>query len=136
VRIYLDSSALVKRGLLEDESSELGNWLASRVADGDILLSSALSWVEVSRAIRTRLDDASPTEVVDLIEVALSGLLEVPMGEQVVSLARRLGPTGLRSLDAIHLASATLVGADLLCAYDARLLVSAAELGFATHSPA
>jgi hypothetical protein len=41
----------------------------------------------------------------------------------------------LRSLDAIHLATATLVNADLVCAYDQRLLLAASELGLRTISP-
>lgn len=81
------------------------------------------------------MDDASPDEVVELVEVALSGILEMPMTDQVISLARRLGPSTVRSLDAIHLASATLFGAHVVCAYDARMLISASELGFATSSP-
>ena len=55
--------------------------------------------------------------------------------ETVVSLARRIGPITLRSLDAIHLATATLIDADLVIAYDERLLLAAEELGFATASP-
>jgi predicted nucleic acid-binding protein len=70
-----------------------------------------------------------------LIDEALSGVLEVPLTDKIISLARRLGPSNLRSLDAIHLASATLPGADLVCAYDRRLLEFASELGFATSSP-
>ena len=63
-------------------------------------------------------------------------MAECPVTEQVVSIARRIGPTSLRSLDAIHLASAAVLDVDLVCAYDQRMLIAAAELGFRTVSPA
>jgi len=53
----------------------------------------------------------------------------------VIDIAQRLGPATIRSLDAIHLASASLLGADLVCAYDERMLAAAEELGFRTSSP-
>jgi len=99
------------------------------------MFSSTLAWIEVTRTIRSRLDDEPPAEVIQLIENAVAGIAECPITEQVSDIARRLGPSTLRSLDAIHLATATLVGADLVCAYDTRLLTSASELGFRTISP-
>lgn len=135
MRIYVDSSALVKRVLDEPERTVLIESLDRLVASDELLVSSTLTWVEVTRTIRSRLDDESPARVVDFVDAALSGILETPLTPQVMSLARRLGPASLRSLDAIHLASATLIGADLVCAYDDRLLRSAEELGFRTMSP-
>lgn len=99
------------------------------------LSTSTLGSIELHRAVRSRLDGESPFEVVRLIEFALSGLVEYPITDQVASIAARLWPTMLRSLDAIHLATATLVNADLVCAYDQRLLLAASELGFRTISP-
>jgi predicted nucleic acid-binding protein len=135
VRIYVDSSALVKRAIQERESVELIDALDRHQHEGDALLSSSLAWVEVTRVLRSRLDLEPPTEVAQLIDVALSGILEAPITEQVISIARRLGPSTLRSPDAIHLAAATLLTADVICAYDKRLLVAASELGFRTASP-
>lgn len=43
--------------------------------------------------------------------------------------------THLRSLDALHLATALHVDADTLVAYDTRLLEAARSLGLGTHSP-
>ncbi len=65
----------------------------------------------------------------------MSGIEEFPISEQVIDIAQRMSPASIRSLDAIHLASATLLGADLVCAYDQRLLGAAEELGFRTVSP-
>lgn len=135
MRVYFDSSALVKRAVGERESLALLDAIDRYAADGVGLSTSTLASIELHRAVRLRLDGASPFEVVRLIEFALSGLLEYPITEQVASVASRLGPFSLRSLDAIHLATATLVSADLVCAYDQRLLLAASELGFRTISP-
>ncbi len=135
MHVYVDSSALVKRALAETESRQLVETLEGFVRDGDRLFSSTLAWIESTRTIRSRLDTSPPGEVVELVSVALSGVIEYFVTEQVADVARRMGPASLRSLDAIHLATATLVGADLVCAYDQRLLLSAQELGFRTISP-
>jgi predicted nucleic acid-binding protein len=135
VRVYFDSSALVKRAVGEPESPALLDAIDRYAADGVGLSTSTLASIELHRAVRLRLDGESPFEVVRLIEFALSGLLEYPITEQVASIASRLGPFSLRGLDAIHLATATLVDADLVCAYDQRLLLAASELGFRTISP-
>lgn len=133
--VYADSSALVKRALQEAESGPLVEALARYVESGARLFTSSLGTIETTRIIRQRLDQVDPFTVVDLIGAALSGIIEYPMTEQVASIAARLGPSSLRSLDAIHLATATLLSADLVCAYDRRLLASASELGFRTISP-
>ncbi len=98
-------------------------------------MSSTLAWVEVSRTIRKRLEVEPPRRVIDLIETALTGIYEFPINTQVIDIAQRLGPAKLRSLDAIHVASANLLGVDLICGYDQRLLVAAEEYGFRTLSP-
>lgn len=135
MQIYFDSSALIKRALQEAESNALVDALDDWVAEGSAFASSTLAWIEVTRAIRSRHDDEDPAEIVVLIENAVAGIDEHPLTDQVSDVARRLGPSSLRSFDAIHLATATLIGADLVCAYDQRLLLSAQELGFRTISP-
>ena len=135
MRIYFDSSALIKRAIREKESAGLIEAIDQWTVEQAAMFSSTLAWIEVTRTIRSRLDDEPPAEVIQLIENAVAGIAECPITEQVSDIARRLGPSTLRSLDAIHLATATLVGADLVCAYDTRLLTSASELGFRTISP-
>jgi predicted nucleic acid-binding protein len=135
VRVYLDTSALLKRALDEQESEaferELERWAGSETE----LISSTLAWIEVTRALRMRLDAESPLIVATMVEETLGDITECPINAQVVSIARRLGPPSLRSLDAIHLASAAVLDVDLVCAYDPRMLTAAAELGFRTVSP-
>ncbi len=135
MRVYLDSSALLKRVLREFEREQFTIALRALIDDRAELFSSSLAWVEVSRTIRTRLEAEAPRRIIDLIEIALSGIEEFPVSEQVIDIAQRLGPASIRSLDAIHLASASLLGVDLVCAYDQRLLGAAEELGFRTISP-
>lgn len=135
MRVYLDSSALVKRAIEEAESHELEAALRRYTREQDILFASALATVEVSRIVRSRLDDELPAIVNELIEVALGGIAECGLSPQVVGVARRLGPSSLRSLDAIHLATASIVAADVVIGYDQRLLRAAEELGFRTLSP-
>ena len=128
MRVYLDSSAVLKRVLLESESLAFIRALDRFAEDGATLLSSTLTWIEVTRSLRRRLDREPPAEIAERVETALSGMVECPITEQVVSIARRL--------DAIHLASAAVLDVDLVCAYDQRMLIAAAELGFRTVSPA
>jgi uncharacterized protein len=133
VRIYVDSSALLKRVVLEADSAELVASLGSHAGEGDALVSSSLAWVEVTRALRSRISDVE--SALALSDVALSGILELPIDGEVVALARRLTPRVLRSLDAIHLASAAFADAEVMMAYDERLLAEAREHGFRPCSP-
>ena len=136
MRIYVDSSALIKRAIREKESSALIDAVDQWVTERTVLYSSTLAWIEVSTVVRSRLDKEPPAKIVQSIENAVAGISECRITEPVSEIARRLGPSTVRSLDAIHLATATLLGADLFCAYDRRLLVAASELGFRTISPA
>lgn len=136
MRVYVDSSALLKRVLAEPESAVLTAALVTHVLAGDALVCSSLGWIEVSRALRARSAGIADNRVNDWCDLALSGLLERPMNAEVVALARRLMPRVLRSLDAIHLASALLTDVDLIISYDQRLLDSAHHHGIAAASPA
>lgn len=135
MRVYLDSSALIKRALTERGSDELREVVARHSSANHLMMSSALGTVEVSRILRSRLDTQPPQYVTDLVELALGGVAECALSSQVIGIARRLGPGSLRSLDAIHLATASIVAADVVIAYDERLLQAASELGFRTASP-
>lgn len=135
MRVYVDSSALLKRVVPERESAALVSTLATHARHGAALVCSSLGWVEVSRALRLRLADPEDESVNSWSDVALSGILERPINADVVALARRLSPRGLRSLDAIHLASAVLTDADVVVAYDLRLLDAARQHGLTTASP-
>lgn len=136
MRIYVDSSALMKRVVAEGESDALEATLQRHVENDDALLSSSLAWIEVSRALRGRIGGEDHTTVAASVEDALSGIAERPVAPDVVSLARRIGPTVLRSLDAIHLATAVLLDADAVVTYDDQLAAAARHNDLTVTSPA
>ncbi|MHB1510701.1 MAG: type II toxin-antitoxin system VapC family toxin [Acidimicrobiales bacterium] len=125
---YLDSSAIVKLAVEEPESKLLRSYLRGRKP----LVSSALARTEVLRALLLEggAAVARGSDVLRRIDL-------IRINDRVLSAAGVLLPPGLRSLDAIHLASAQLLGSDLgqLVTYDQRMLAGARELGIATASP-
>jgi predicted nucleic acid-binding protein len=135
VKVYVDSSALIKRAVAEAESDTLEHVLEHHVEAEDALVSSTLAWIEISRALRARLDGESQDVVAEAIEDALAGIAERAITPDVVSLARRIEPNVLRSLDAIHLATAVLFDVDTVLTYDERLAMAARHNGLAVSAP-
>ena len=129
--IYSDTSALLKRVLIEPQSDALRTVLRERHEAGDILAASSLAWLEVYRSLR-RLQT---TDLELLASSALSGIVEIPLTENALTQSRRVGPETLRSLDAIHLAAAVAVGATSMLTYDDRLGGAAKLLGFEVLVP-
>ncbi|MFF0265658.1 type II toxin-antitoxin system VapC family toxin [Kribbella sp. NPDC004536] len=133
MRVYFDSSALIKRVVAEPESDELIEFTDTCYQQGDLLVSSSLAWVEVSRVVLGRVQ--APALRGELIDDAMSGIDERPLSGEVVSVARRIEPLILRSLDALHLATAVLVDADLVVTYDDRLADACRRNALAVTSP-
>jgi len=129
--IYLDTSALVKLVLEEDESAALAEWLSARVDVPKI--SSDLAKIELPRVCR-RVDQGAVAAATRLLD----GVDLVPMDRTIVETAAVVTPVDLRSLGAIHLASALLLHADLtaLVAYDERLCSAARRAAIEVASPA
>ncbi|MDP9116394.1 MAG: type II toxin-antitoxin system VapC family toxin [Actinomycetota bacterium] len=129
--IYLDSSALLKLLFEESESAALASWIAER-ADTP-MVSSELVSVEVVRATR-RLD----TAVVPAARALVSQLDLIPLNGGLIEEATDAGEPILRTLDAIHLASALSICSELTAfvAYDNRLLTAAQDAGIEPTSPA
>lgn len=128
--IYLDSSALLKLVRVEMHSAELNSWLADR-PDAPVV-SSALAQVEVLRSCR-RIDE----RLLDQGRAVLAVLDFVPVDDGVLGAAAELSDPDLRSLDALHLASALALDPDLetFVAYDARLLTAAEAAGLVVTQP-
>jgi uncharacterized protein len=120
--IYLDASALVKLVFEEPESAALEQWVSDRSELPK--LTGELSTVELVRTCR-RLDEGAVADARRL----LAGLDLLPMASAIVEEAALAGPALLRSLDAIHLASALSVREGLIAfvTYDARLAAAAAS---------
>jgi len=134
MRVYLDSSALLKRVIEEPESEQLRVTLRKHVNERAVLLSSRLASVEVSRAIRMRFDTGYATAA-EFVDDAMSGVAEHAISDEVVSLSQRLNPQRLRSLDAIHVASAMLLEANLLITYDDRMADAGQRNGLPCAAP-
>lgn len=130
MRIYLDTSALVKLVVAQDESQSLRFFLSERVEDS--LFSAALARTELIRAVAPNGAQA----IADARDL-LSGLDTVVLTRQLLDDAGTLLPLRLRSLDAIHLVAAQRAGDTLraVMTYDARMLSAAADLGIPTASP-
>lgn len=125
---YLDSSAVVKLVVAEAGSAALRSWVRGRT-----LASSALLRVEVIRAVRP--------DGIDAVERALQFMRRLELfriGRLVLDRAGELEPMQLRTLDAIHLATASLMAgsAVALVSYDERLTRAAELLGLRVASPA
>lgn len=133
--IYLDSSAIVKRVVLEEHSQELRERLSMLEDGANELLTSTLGWIEVSRSLQRRLALDNLTSSGDFESRALTGVAGFPMSYEVVGVARRIGSAQLRSLDAIHCATATVAQADLLITYDKGLAEAARAIGLSVESP-
>jgi predicted nucleic acid-binding protein len=129
--LYLDTSALVKLIRREPESDDLADWLDAQAPAPWV--SSTLVEVELPRALR-RTDAALTAHVPAII----ARLARYEIDDVVRAAAGAYPDPELRSLDAIHLATAATIFGDLLTgfvAYDQRLLAAAQALGLPTTSP-
>src|SRR5947207_2860290 len=126
--LYLDSSAIVKLVVPEPETKALREVLRSWPER----VSSVVARIEVER-VAGRIGGGS----VRRARSVLSRIALVDLDEPVVRVAAALDPLELRTLDAIHVATAISLGGDLgaLCAYDARLAAAAATSGIAVVAP-
>lgn len=123
--LYVDTSALLKRVFVEEESSQVQSILRERSAAGDLIASSELAWVEIARVI-SRVGVTAADEV---LRAACTGIARQPLTSAVMQRARTVGPPSLRSLDAIHLSAAISLGAVEMLTYDRRLAEAAESLG-------
>lgn len=128
--IYLDSSAIMKLVRQEDETAALSEWLDMHTEQP--VVTSELGRVEVLRAARRvgELALAGARSVVGDLDL-------VPIDRAVQDVACDIGDPLLRSLDALHLASALLLGAELttFIAYDRRLADAAQAAGLVVAAP-
>jgi predicted nucleic acid-binding protein len=132
VKLYLDSSALVKLVQREPESPALRRFL--RRHHDDRRVTSALACVEVVRAV-----SAGGPDAVAHARRQLSRVDQVALDRGLLDAAATVAPgTTLRSLDAIHLACAGVLGTDLrtLITYDQRMRAAAVTIGVPVDAPA
>lgn len=132
--IYLDSAAIVKLVHTEPETAALDLWLAEHI--GMPRVSSAIAEIEVPRAILR----CAPTKQAR-IPMVMGTVARVEIDIAIRTLAASYRNPLLRSLDAIHLATAQLLATQMgeppaaFVTYDMRLLAAAAAAGLPTASP-
>jgi uncharacterized protein len=126
---YLDSSALVKLAVREPESVALRRYLRRR----RLLIASALARTEVTRALLPL-----GAEAVRPGHHVLARIDLLRINDRILDAAGAMPPAELRSLDAIHLATAQQLGADLarIVTYDDQMAMAANRLGLAVARPA
>jgi uncharacterized protein len=125
---YVDSSAIVKLAVAEPESKALRRFLSRRQP----LVTSTLARTEVTRALLP-----SGTEAVSRGEDVLRRFQLVRLNDRVLRTAGHMEPAELRSLDAIHLASARELGSSVkqIVTYDERMADAATAAGWSVAAP-
>lgn len=128
--IYLDTSAFVKLVWAEPETAALGAYLSQR-SDAP-LVSSMLLVLEARRAALR-----SSPEQTRRVDELLIRVNKVAITAALIETASRLPDPALRSLDAIHLATALQMQPELdaLITYDARLAAAANQQRLPVAAP-
>jgi predicted nucleic acid-binding protein len=130
--IYLETSALVKLIRIEAESDDLADWLDERAEIRWI--TSALTEVELPRAIRAVAPLGLPA-----LPTVLARLDRFEIDPVIRATAAAYADPALRSLDAIHLATAQTAASaaplTALVTYDNRLSEAADAIGITVIAP-
>jgi predicted nucleic acid-binding protein len=125
---YVDASALVKLALDEPDAAAMRNWYL----ENERVVCSRVGIIETHRAAGRRgHDPAHLRAILESVEV-------VELGPASAARAESIGPRGLKTLDAIHLATALSIGAeiDAFVTYDDRLAEAARAVGLPVVRPA
>jgi predicted nucleic acid-binding protein len=129
--IYVDTSALLK--LVKDDEAEGPSLRAYLAAEPEPrLVSSALLAVEARRGMLRVRPDGLPK-----VDLLLADVAQISISDAVIESASRLPEPLLRSLDAIHLATALMIRdeVDIVLTYDVRLREAAEAHGLRTAAP-
>jgi len=125
---YVDASALVKLALDEPDAAVMRDWYL----ENERVVCSRVGIIETHRAAGLREHDpAHLRAILESVEV-------VELGPAPAARAESIGPRGLKTLDAIHLATALSIGAeiDAFMTYDDRLAEAARIAGLPVVRPA
>ncbi len=127
--LYLDASAFIKLIVREQESDAVRRYLRKT---GGRQVSSSLLRTESLRAVRRLGPDTLAAVRDGLRRIDLIGI-----DDRLLDTAGLLEPRVLRTLDALHLATALAVGDDLeaIVTYDDRMVEAARLIGLPTVSP-
>ncbi len=125
---YADASALVKLILPEPDSTPMHRWYI----EAERVITSRAGIVETERATRRRPHHA------DQLRLIHRGVEVLEVNAEIGQVAAAVEPPTVRTLDAIHLASALALGQELdaFVTYDDRLADAARGLGLPVVRPA
>jgi len=131
-RVYCDSSVLLKRFLEEADSESSSLELERMTLEGDHLLSSRLALVEVTRGVDRKLSPEAPQEDLDeAVAKVLEDVDLIAIDDFTLEVAGEIPGRHLGALDAIHVATALIMRADLVVTRDQRMIEACAEVGLA-----
>jgi predicted nucleic acid-binding protein len=127
---YVDTSAAIKLLMEETHSTAFAAFYDAH-ADAE-WVSSALLRIEIMRAVAR----AKPVLLPDARDLLLA-FSYIAIDDEIVEGTMNEPDRALRSLDAIHLATARLLGPDIdaVVTYDDRLAAAATDAGLVTASP-
>jgi predicted nucleic acid-binding protein len=127
--LYIDTSALIKLAVPEPESEAMVELVTGTEFQ---LVSSEIAEVEAVRTFVKRAPDR-----LDDCHRILASMIILPLSPSIRLRAEYVKPTHLRSLDAIHLATALEIEPELgaFVSYDNRLLEAARTVGLTALSP-
>ena len=131
MRVFFDSSALVKRYIAETGTDEVLTWCANATE----LAVAVVAVPELISAFRRlvregRLSEAQYVTLKADLGADLADAILCETSPQVVQRAiSALETHPLRALDAVHVGAALVSGADVFVAADARQCAAAAQLG-------
>jgi uncharacterized protein len=128
VTAYLDASAMVKLVVAEPDSPALYRWYMEHAA----FVTSRVGMIETRRAAHRRNHDPA------YLASFLRSISVVELDQDIAERAGSAVPPGLRTLDAIHLATAIALGSELdaFVTYDDRLADAARAIGLPIVRPA
>ncbi len=131
-RIYCDSSVLLKRYREEPDSETCSRELERMTLGGDFLLSSKLALVEVTRGIDRNLPpEAAQEDLDEAVAKVLEDVDLIAIDDFTLEVAGEIPGRHLGTLDAIHVATALIMRADLVVTRDQRMIEVCAEVGLA-----
>ncbi len=128
--IYVESSAAAKLILEEPESDAMAAFLNGFALAGHSVVASTLVETELRRAAtRGGAPQSAATETLSRLDI-------VDIERPTFTAAGLMPGQSLRSLDALHVATALAILADIFVSYDERQIEAAERAGFHVVSPA
>lgn len=139
MNLYLDTSALVKRYIVEIGSADVNRWIDEARLVATSVITRAEANAAFARAVRTgAVSRGNGEKAVQALATHWPKYVRTLVVEKTTIRAAELAWTlGLRGYDAIHLASAealqsTLGASVIFVTYDRQLAVSCQQIGFET----